>query len=299
MWVRRRCRLDRLISSDLLPCSRSSLLSTRVAASCTDHEGLCRLSPGSSHLASGLSMSTSEFVATPTHQDLTGTKDWLEEERLKEGHSFICNWKAIEESFIDSKAFCLRLNGQPVGFVAWEYAVSNKVVELLIAAVKPEIRRQGYGGELARQSLSLFRLRGIRVVQVECMPPQSEGFWRHHGFVDFPEEYYPGQKTRTVRLFRSLADGVQPMSTISRYVRMQLWHKSIHDAQGLDAASAEIQLEIDKNGDFINELAIPAMPDWKVCLTFPDGTTKINKVKYLFSGSCFEDGFIVGVPKLA
>lgn len=244
-------------------------------------------------------MSTSEFVATPTRQDLTGIKEWLEEERLKEGHSFICNWRVIEELFIDSKAFCLRLNGQPVGFVVWENAVSNKVVELLIAAVKPEIRRQGHGGELARQALSLLRLRGIRVVQVECMPPQSEGFWRHHGFVDFPEEYYPGQKTRSVRLFRSLADGVQPMSTNSRHVRMQLWHKSIHDAQGLDAASTEIQLEIDKNGDFINELAIPAMPDWKVCLTFPDGTTRIEKVKYVFSRTCFEDGFIVGVPKLA
>lgn len=254
---------------------------------------------GSAHLASGPSMNTSQFVAKPTRQDQAGIKAWLEEERLKEGHSFICNWGVIEESFCDSRAFCLRVNGQAVGFVVWENVVRDKVAELLIAAVNPENRRRGYGGELARQTLNLFQQRGIRAVLVECMPPQSEGFWRRHGFVDFPKEYYPGQRANGIRLFRSLADGVQPVSTMSSFVRMQLWHKSIHDVKELDAAGTEIQLEINENGDFINDLAIPAMPDWKVCLTFPDGKTRIQKVKYVFSWSCFEDGFIVGVPKLA
>jgi hypothetical protein len=244
-------------------------------------------------------MNTSEFVIAPTSQDLAGIRGWLEEEELKEGHSFICNWRTIEYSFNNSRAFCFRINGKPIGFVVWENKISSKVVELLIAAVKPEMRRQGHGGVLASRTLDLFQRRGIMVVLVECMPPQSEGFWRLHDFVDFPSEYYTHERRRSIKLFRSLADGAQSRSPSFQSVRMQLWHKSIHDVQDHDAAGTEIQLNINDNGRFVSSLAIPAMPDWKVCLSFEDGTKKAGKVKYVLSRDCFEDGFIVGVPQLA
>lgn len=253
---------------------------------------------GFTQLASGLTMDTNEFVTTPTCQDLAGIRAWLEEEEAKEGHSFICNWQVIEDSFANSRAFCLRIDDKPVGFITWEDKISNKAVELLIAAVKPEIRRQGHGGKLARRTLSLFQQQGIVVVLAECMPPQSEVFWRHHGFVDYPDNYYPEERRRSIKLFRSLADCGRSMSPDSHLVKMQLWHKSVHDVQEFDAANIEIKLEANENG-FVNNLAIPAMPDWKASLTFQDGTKKDGKVKYIFSRSCFEDGFILGVPQLA
>ena len=79
---------------------------------------------------------------------------------------------------------------------------------------------------------------------------------------------------------------------------MELWHKSTHGVQTDDIANTKIQLQINKNGNFVDELAVPAMPDWKVRLTFQDGTEKVQKVKRIFTPSCYDDGFIVGVPQL-
>ena len=244
-------------------------------------------------------MTNIEFVTTPTSHDLNVIREWLEDEERTEGQSFICNWKVIEDLFNNSMAFCLRINSKAVAFITWQEGVDYRVVELVVAAVKLELRRQGHGGELVRHTLSSLQQKGILAIVAECNPSNSEKFWRKHGFVDFPREYCTGGNRSGVEIFRALASYGRPFLPGSSLVEMELWHKSIHEAQANDIADIKIQLQIDKNGNFIDELVVPAMPDWKVRLTFQDGTKKFQKVKRIFTPSCFEDGFILGVPQLA
>jgi ribosomal protein S18 acetylase RimI-like enzyme len=250
-------------------------------------------------LAIDYAMKPSEFVGTPTRNDLAETRSWLEEEKLNEGQSFICNWSVIQSSFDSNMAFCLRINSEVVAFVIWQDGVGGRVVELLVAAVKPDFRRQGYGGELVGRALGSLRDRGVMAAVVEFYPLQSEGFWRRQGFMDFPSKNYTTYGTKGVWLFRPLANCEQPMLPCSSFVRMELWHKNIHDVQEGEVASTEINLQANRNDELESELAVPAMPDWKVRLTFQNGKEKVGKVKYIFAPSCFEDGFIAGVPQLA
>ena len=222
----------------------------------------------------------------------------LEDEERTEGPSFICNWRVIEALFNNSMAFCLRINSEAVAFITWQDRVDHRVVELVVAAVKLELRRQGHGGELVRETLSSLQQKGVLAVVAECTPSDSEEFWRKHCFVDFPHECCTGGNRSGVELFRSLASYGRPFLPGSSLVEMELWHKSTHGVQTDDIANTRIQLQINKNGNFVDELAVPAMPDWKVRLTFQDGTEKVQKVKRIFTPSCYDDGFIVGVPQL-
>lgn len=245
-------------------------------------------------------MKSIEFIEAPTRNDLAKIRSWLEEERINEGHSFICNWSAIQSSFDENMAFCLRLNNEVVAFIIWQDGVGSRVVELLITAVKPDFRRQGYGEELVKRALGSLRDRGVMAAVIECCPLESEGFWRRQGFIDFPSNNYTAYGTRGVWLFRPLANKGQPMLLPSpSFVRMELWHKNIHDVQEGEVANTEINLQANGNDELEGELAVPAMPDWKVRLTFQNGKEKAGKVKYIFAPSCFEDGFIAGVPQLA
>lgn len=243
-------------------------------------------------------MTNIEFVKTPTNHDLNVIRAWLEDEERTEGQSFICNWRVIEALFNNSMAFCLRINCEAVALITWQDRVDHRVVELVVAAVKLGLRRQGHGGELVRETLSSLQQKGVLAVVAECTPAESEEFWRKHCFVDFPHEYCTGGNRSGVELFRSLVSYGRPFLPGSSLVEMELWHKSIHGVQADDIANTKIQLQINKNGNFVDELAIPAMPDWKVRLTFQDGTEKVQKVKRIFTPSCYEDGFIVGVPQL-
>jgi hypothetical protein len=77
----------------------------------------------------------------------------------------------------------LRANDEPVAFLA------NGITLGGILEVHPEHRGHGYGRELADHGIRVGRAQGANVLDIECTPFASLGFWKHLGFEQLRDHY--------------------------------------------------------------------------------------------------------------
>lgn len=240
-------------------------------------------------------MNRMKFIASPALEDLNQTKDWLREEERQEGHSFICNWSIIEKCFEESRFACIRINDKSVAFVTW--SSGRNVIDVLIAAVRPNFRRQGIGSELVQLVFSyLAREKHILVLEAECKPVKSESFWRQHGFIDYPPNH-PQKQHTGVHLYKSLLNKQRANGIGGGFARLELWHKQPFQVSPGELPDLDIQLQLDQSGAISETVAIPAGSDWMARISLGN-VFREGKVKHVFSPSCRESSFLVGIPEL-
>lgn len=235
-----------------------------------------------------------EFISRPTKSDLRRILAWLKKEYEEQGEGFYCNRDIVEAGFEDHHLVCGRLGGQPVTFLVW--SGGQRVVEVSIMVTRPEQRGGGIGSTLVRSAFSYLRnTKGILALHLECTPSTSEPFWRKHEFINFPSvcmSYRSG-----VELYRTLPEDAPSIAGLRAV--LEIWHKPIYEVGEGEPADATRLLPLTGTKKFIRKVAILALPDWKARLTFPDTDSIEGKVKHLFSRSCLEGGFLVGIPALA
>ncbi len=238
-----------------------------------------------------------ELVLQPTQIELDEVHAWLTKEHADTGESFIFNWTVIEKCFARSSFACLKLRNETVAFLIW--SASDRVAEVTVMAVRPDLRGQGIGAHFIELLFPILHSQlGVLVLKLECMPTSSEPFWRSHQFLDFPPNYYPA-KDSGIHLFRSLIEPPILAAARNASARLELWHKQPHEVKTSEPADEVIDLPLDGVGRFAQTAAIPANTEWKARLTYPGLPTQEGKVKYLFARSCLESGFIVGIPILS
>jgi GNAT superfamily N-acetyltransferase len=122
-------------------------------------------------------MSEPRTIRKATKRDLTSLKIWLQAEDQQRGRGFFCNWdNRIEPAFTNGGLFVLAVKSDILGFVV-DAPRGADIVE-----VRPDIRGNGYGRELAAWLIEAARKRGNSVVELECSPPTSIPFWEKMGF---------------------------------------------------------------------------------------------------------------------
>lgn len=130
-----------------------------------------------------------KFSVKPRRARLDQVEKWLIEEEKSEGHSFNCNFSLIANSFEKKNFHCVTSGSNTLGFCVFETFSNYGVVN--IAVVDFNQRGKGIGEYLIASHCRYISSRGIKAVEVECMPLSSAHFWEHIGFVPIPEGVDP------------------------------------------------------------------------------------------------------------
>jgi GNAT superfamily N-acetyltransferase len=125
-------------------------------------------------------------VTTATRAQAETVIRWLKDETMNEldGRSgFYCNRSIIRRATRDSEMLVLLLGRITIGF-----AVFNRY-GIDIFEIRSKYRRHGYGRFFAEHVIQHLVASGSTELNVDCVPHESQHFWRSLGFVDQEEKY--------------------------------------------------------------------------------------------------------------
>lgn len=134
-------------------------------------------------------------VATATKAQAETVIRWLKDEHVNEldGRSgFYCNRSIIRRATRDSEMLVLLLSRAVIGF-----AVFNRY-GIDILEIRPSHRGRGHGRLFAEHIIRDLFASGSTQLNVNCVPHESQHFWRSLGFVDQEEKYQSRGSTRLV-----------------------------------------------------------------------------------------------------
>ncbi len=228
----------------------------------------------------------------PPQSDLREVQGWLTQEQADSGESFICNWNIVEEASAGDRCAVAKMDRRAVAFIVW--STPRKTSEILIMAVEPNLRRQGFGAHLVDEFCSHFSNQlGVLALTLECAPISSEPFWRRQGFIDYPANHSEFKRSG-IHLFKPLIDRVPRGSSTNPSGLLELWHGMPHEVTSGRQADVEVLLPLDESGKSTHPFVIPACSDWQARFSRKGEPVLESKVKYLFSNECRERGFLVG-----
>lgn len=140
------------------------------------------------------------FEKSPTH--LAQIEQWLRRESEATGEGFYCNWEIIEECHSKNTLAYVLAEGKAVAFLAWWRVGGN--CNFGIMEVAPGLRRSGIGALLVGSVVARMEASGFSAIKLECVPLESEHFWRKLGFESRPPPRGVAPESRRVFLIKPL-----------------------------------------------------------------------------------------------
>ena len=125
------------------------------------------------------------IIELATQNDLETILAWLAAEAAAGDQTFHGNRSLIAKGQENSELFVLRNAGEIVAFTL------GKSGEITIQETRPDQRGKGYGRILARWGIDRARSADIVVIECECSPSNSLGFWKAMGFKEMRRIYDP------------------------------------------------------------------------------------------------------------
>lgn len=148
-------------------------------------------------------MENSRLEFDISNDTFTEIETWLNEEYIETGEGFFKNFDAIEYSFSQKRIAVLIIDNKPIGFVTWNLGYKfSTTIEIL--AIKPSCRDKNLGDYLVNEILAHFKQRGILVVDLQCSPYESMGFWKKMGFTHYPSHPDFSDMVRYAQLYKLL-----------------------------------------------------------------------------------------------
>ena len=125
-------------------------------------------------------------VVTATRAQAETVIRWLKDEHLNElggKRGFYCNRSIIRRATRDSEMLVLLLGRAIIGFAIF----NNYGIDIF--EIRPKYRRYGHGRSFAEHIIRDLFTSGSTELNVDCVPHESQHFWRSLGFVDQEEKY--------------------------------------------------------------------------------------------------------------
>ena len=161
----------------------------------------------------------------PLQKEIVDIEKWLIEEDSHTGLGFYCNWNVIEFSVKRGELVSISYDNDNIGFATWRLT-SDKTVRIEICEIKPTYRGQGFGRILINKLLDFLKNRGVFAVDLQCAPKNSEHFWKHIGFNEFPDppENYEFTSGSNKYLYLILADYLPVSKELCTNETIELWN---------------------------------------------------------------------------
>lgn len=134
-------------------------------------------------------------VATATRAQAETVIRWLKDEHASElgGYGgFYCNRSIIRRAARDAEMVVLLQGRAILGFSVFHRSGID------IFEIRPKYRRQGHGRYFAEHLITNLFASGSTHLNVDCVPQESQQFWRALGFVDQEERYQSSGKVKLV-----------------------------------------------------------------------------------------------------
>ena len=230
------------------------------------------------------------IVRNPTNKHLEDIEKWLKEEEEVSGSSFICNWRIIEECYSEKRMIIMAKKNNVEAFFIW--SDGNKVVDCLIAVVKPALRGQGLGSRFIGEVLKCLRQDfGVWAVELQCKPLQSESFWRLNGFIDYPANH-PRRAEHGTHLYKNLFQDEKPVESKFQSVLLEIWCRAPLGVSETDEPDFQITTSLIKDNKFFPAIVFPVSNDWTVKIKVDGETITKGKVKHVLPDGSRCNGFI-------
>jgi len=218
------------------------------------------------------------FSFSPTKHQLTEIKKWLLDERNVTGEGFYCNWEIIESSFTKKKLATISVDDKTIGFITW-YNYPDYTSRIDITEIKPTHRSKGLGQMLISKLLEKLILQNIYAVKLECAPSSSELFWRHLGFIDFPEHKFLWNKENK-ELYKILVPHLESQKVINTGECIELWNDESFGNQSLNFTWKWQLLFKEGTRELVRPIIQPCHYDWRIKWTLNGAKIRDDKVKY-------------------
>ena len=196
----------------------------------------------------------------PTVKHLSEIKDWLVEENNLLNQGFFCQWDIITVSFEQKRMIVITQNEIAVGFLT--YLISDLVVNIVIAEVKPNKRKLGIGKELIKNSFSYFVENGILVAELFCSPEKSKIAWKKMGFTNFPDGIIEDSRTY---LYQILVPTLDFCDNDNSSEIIELWNEPDHIAERLAPKWRWKIKRIASSDKLVKPIIHPSSYEWPVC----------------------------------
>lgn len=231
----------------------------------------------------------------PKQEEFAEVENWLRLEEHETEDGFYCNLHLLRNSFTKGEMVVATLKEKAVGFLTW-HQNSEFGAYINIAEIRPDLRGHGLGRKLVSAGFRHFRKIGLIVVDLECAPANSEGFWRKMGFLEFPKSSHGwrfqigGHK----RLYRTLVDTLEPTNSTSPADEVfELWNDEAHLMRNAEP-SWIWKLEF-RNGtrELVKPIVHAAAPEWRARWRKGDEVFKDGPVKRLLPWENITGSFVM------
>lgn len=230
------------------------------------------------------------IIKNPTSRHLEDIKKWLKEEEEEFGNSFICNWEIIEECFSEKRMIITANKDCADAFFIW--SDGEKVVQCLIAVVKPALRAQGLGSKFINEVLKILRQDfGVWAVELQCKPLQSESFWRQNSFIDYPAKH-PIRNEYGTHLYKNLFQEEKSIESKLQPVLLEIWCREPFGVSDKDEPDFQFTTTLKKESKIFPAIVFPVSNDWTVKIKINGETINKGKVKYVLPHNSRREGFI-------
>ena len=129
---------------------------------------------------------TADEVVNSTAADRDYILHWLEGEHAEDGSGFWSNRNIIARSHEAGDLWVIRRDGGAVAFQVGEHAAD-------IVSVRKDHRDGCFGTALFEASLQRAERDGVNVLEGQCSPETSLGFWERMGFERYDDRRRPDQ----------------------------------------------------------------------------------------------------------
>ncbi len=231
------------------------------------------------------------IITQPSKDHLAEIKEWLLDEDNNTGEGFFCDWRIIENSFHKNKLIVLTENNLSIGFLNFE--ISDRVVDIVIAEIKPEKRGLGNGKILIEKSIQWFKQKGVFVLELYCSPISSEIIWKKLGFKNFPNGII---KSSSIYLYQIIVNTAKLYSDNDNIEVIEMW--GFEDYR--DEVEANWKWEVirkNKSNELLNPIIYPCAGEWSVSHRKGSKIQEKNIMKY-FDKKRHDGGYFLIISKL-
>jgi GNAT superfamily N-acetyltransferase len=221
------------------------------------------------------------------NDSLVQIRTWLFQEYEDTGKGFFCHWDMIVKAFEEARIILILDNNLVVGFLV--FRVSDLVMDIKLAEIKPSHRGFGWGRKLIEKSFSILKAKGIVVAELFCSPQESEPFWKKLGFINFPVF----GNTKKIRMYKPLIPTLERSKTNENDETISLWNVGQHLAEK-SWPKWEWKLKFRPNSKELDKPIIhPAESEWRVVHKSNVVNLKDDIIKHFDYNCCEYDDFLI------